>query len=53
MADPAHAIEKAIFALQQIALAHPGADEHSRAMYRLADDTRTDLLKTITQKDND
>ena len=38
--------DDAIVALQQIALAHPGSDDHSREMYRIAETARLGLLKT-------
>lgn len=43
-----HAIEKAIFTLQQIAMAHPDSSVHSKAMYYAAEDARHGLMKILT-----
>lgn len=45
--DIAEALEKAIQALQRVAMAHPASDEHSRDMYMAADDARSGLVKIL------
>lgn len=43
----ADAIEKAIQALQRVAMAHPASDEHSRDMYRTVSEAREPLVKIL------
>ena len=45
--DIADALEKAILALQRVAMAHPASDEHSRDMYRTVSDAREPLVKIL------
>lgn len=45
--DIAEALDKAIQALQRVAMAHPASDEHSRDMYRTAADARSELVKIL------
>ena len=46
--DIAHAIERAIFALQQVAIAHPGSSEHDRAMHNAVTMPRIGLVKILS-----
>lgn len=45
--DLHEAAKNAINALQQIAMTHPAADDHSREMYRVAEEARQRLLAVL------
>lgn len=44
------AAEKAVIALQQIAMAHPTGSEHATEIYQLAEDARQALLTAIREE---